>query len=773
MKKLLFLLPLMILLTVPNTVEAKKKKYPNGDYYEGEWKNGKPNGIGKMTYANGDVFERKWPKGGINVNGEMIYYISEAYYEGNWKDGEKDGFGKMIYSNDDVYEGNWKNGKQDGIGKFVYINGNTYEGNWSTGKASGQGKYTDKFKNTFEGYFEDERPRTGKLILIDGGYSEGEFLSSSIIDDIVSLSESCKLYNGTCEKYIQNMGSFTGKVLRGKYDEGKLIMSNGGWLEGKWIEGIFYDGKCSNYVQNKENFTGTILDGKYDEGKLTQSNGGWLEGKWIEGNFYNGTCDGYIGDDHYKGEWKNGSFTGKLKLRSNTTKILSFDGTLIDGMIKEGKVVYKDNSVYEGEFKESSSHQSGLPTEYIPSGKGCLYITDNKDSHKSIIDGIWENGKLIQTANGNIKINNIDYKVSVNKESVTIPYNSKTYTIALPNNYSDICQTLKEELKKLQNTTFIEVKQPGTILSYLPLEKLSTIENLIIVGILNEKDIKVIRDCKGLKNLDLSHTYIAYSPEYMENKEAEGAALGLIFGLMGVALDNNYKDGKVSTNDYQASKALTYVLQSATEFSEAEKNCLIPKHAFEGMRSLKTVKLPLRAVSIEDKAFAGCTNLEIVELPPYLEVLGEEAFADCCKLKIESFPKSIKRIYFGVFKNCSSLTKIDLSACTIKGVFELAIFNGTGLKELHLPNGIESVDCSTTIGGDYSANAHVNKYCNIYFPKSFKRMDEYFTNCVLHFRTQTAPKNSSRIEGNTIYIPKGCTTAYYSAFGNKNSYIEE
>ena len=44
MKKLLFLLPLIFTLLVSGTVEAKKKKYPNGDYYEGEWKNGKPHG---------------------------------------------------------------------------------------------------------------------------------------------------------------------------------------------------------------------------------------------------------------------------------------------------------------------------------------------------------------------------------------------------------------------------------------------------------------------------------------------------------------------------------------------------------------------------------------------------------------------------------------------------------------------------------------------------------------------------------------------------------
>lgn len=51
MKKILFLLPLILALFVSGTVEAKKKKYPNGDYYEGEMKKGKPDGLGKMIYG--------------------------------------------------------------------------------------------------------------------------------------------------------------------------------------------------------------------------------------------------------------------------------------------------------------------------------------------------------------------------------------------------------------------------------------------------------------------------------------------------------------------------------------------------------------------------------------------------------------------------------------------------------------------------------------------------------------------------------------------------
>ena len=52
MKQFIFLLPLICALLVVGPIEAKKKKYPNGDYYEGEWKKGAPHGIGTMKYAD-------------------------------------------------------------------------------------------------------------------------------------------------------------------------------------------------------------------------------------------------------------------------------------------------------------------------------------------------------------------------------------------------------------------------------------------------------------------------------------------------------------------------------------------------------------------------------------------------------------------------------------------------------------------------------------------------------------------------------------------------
>lgn len=84
MKKLLLLLPLIFTLLVSGTVEAKKKKYPNGDYYEGEWKNGKPHGNGKMIFSNGSSYDGIWDNGKIvQGSAEIKLYDDNQIFRGN------------------------------------------------------------------------------------------------------------------------------------------------------------------------------------------------------------------------------------------------------------------------------------------------------------------------------------------------------------------------------------------------------------------------------------------------------------------------------------------------------------------------------------------------------------------------------------------------------------------------------------------------------------------------------------------------------------------
>ena len=43
-----------------------------------------------------------------------------AVYEGNYRDGKKAGMGKMTYPNGDEYTGEWKDNVMEGEGTYVY-----------------------------------------------------------------------------------------------------------------------------------------------------------------------------------------------------------------------------------------------------------------------------------------------------------------------------------------------------------------------------------------------------------------------------------------------------------------------------------------------------------------------------------------------------------------------------------------------------------------------------------------------------------------------------
>ena len=79
-----------------------KYTYPHGKKYEGEWKNGKYHGQGKLTIGKG-IFE-----------GDK--------YEGDWKDGKQHGQGTYISTNRSKYVGEYKDGKENGQGTFTFTN---------------------------------------------------------------------------------------------------------------------------------------------------------------------------------------------------------------------------------------------------------------------------------------------------------------------------------------------------------------------------------------------------------------------------------------------------------------------------------------------------------------------------------------------------------------------------------------------------------------------------------------------------------------------------
>jgi hypothetical protein len=78
--------------------------------YEGEIKNGKPNGYGSSTFPNGTKYVGKFQHGKKHGQGTLSMTDGREYV-GKYKDGEPDGQGVLTYADGEKYVGEYKNGK--------------------------------------------------------------------------------------------------------------------------------------------------------------------------------------------------------------------------------------------------------------------------------------------------------------------------------------------------------------------------------------------------------------------------------------------------------------------------------------------------------------------------------------------------------------------------------------------------------------------------------------------------------------------------------------
>jgi ankyrin repeat protein len=108
-----------------------------GNYYEGDWKNGKPDGFGFIQSKNGHVF-----------------------YIGGWKNGNSSGQGTYKYSDGSTYVGEWLNDYMNGRGTFTFSDGSTLVGEWKDGEFANQGTFTNADGTIEEGILQVDTCRS-------------------------------------------------------------------------------------------------------------------------------------------------------------------------------------------------------------------------------------------------------------------------------------------------------------------------------------------------------------------------------------------------------------------------------------------------------------------------------------------------------------------------------------------------------------------------------------------------------------------------------------
>jgi len=122
--------------------------FPNGDRYKGEYRNGRPDGVGVWTHGRGR-YEGEW-RADTRIAGVDIFASGERR-EGEYRNDRWEGLGVYQFAGGDRYEGEYRNSTGNGFGVRIYANGERYEGQISEGAADGAGVYVLLRNNRYEG----------------------------------------------------------------------------------------------------------------------------------------------------------------------------------------------------------------------------------------------------------------------------------------------------------------------------------------------------------------------------------------------------------------------------------------------------------------------------------------------------------------------------------------------------------------------------------------------------------------------------------------------
>ena len=215
-------------------MEKGKIYYPNRKIqYEGEYFNGKREGLGKYFYQESKYyFIGEFANG--YLNGKAIIYNSsddKILYEGDFINGKFEGRGKLFYDNGNYYIGQFKNHLQHGKGIEYDSNGNIqYKGCFIDGSREGNGKSITK-DMLFIGQYKKGNPikgkiysPNGKILLYDGDFINGE------------LPNGIELYKCTDGGYY--VGQTQNNLYNGfgtLYNSDGTIKQKGNWINDEYV----------------------------------------------------------------------------------------------------------------------------------------------------------------------------------------------------------------------------------------------------------------------------------------------------------------------------------------------------------------------------------------------------------------------------------------------------------------------------------------------------------------------------------------------------------
>lgn len=192
-----------------------------GVNYTGTFLEGRFNGIGKLVFTHGDSYEGGFLAGlrsgrGTSVSGDNVY-------EGDWKEDKKQGVGKLSIRGKLVYEGHWLADRREGKGTAYYPFGQEYVGMWKDDRPNGSGtQYVVLAEGQTLKLYEGEMvngKRHGKGVYYYANHHGGEEsdrYEGEFADD---------LFHGSGKLFYKNGAAMESKWVNGQRADPKMTLT--------------------------------------------------------------------------------------------------------------------------------------------------------------------------------------------------------------------------------------------------------------------------------------------------------------------------------------------------------------------------------------------------------------------------------------------------------------------------------------------------------------------------------------------------------------------